>query len=187
MIFTKEAAWDITKVIIPAIIGGAAAFYGADIGTTNNMKLWQNEKIFQVKMTTFDKRVGILSQIVTAHSMTSRAANIKNMMVVIAQKAEIYGALCESKQSILEKAKCLVESSTDISIQKELAEIQANYFVNLTLANAYFCDKTRAALVALHDGNKDKSWWEAPSKLQDDLVNAMQSELTCQLDQVQFR
>lgn len=163
--------------IMVALIGVIGSFVGAYMGTKSSEDIWVREKLFQTRKDFIDKRISLIQEISKSNVDAQRVAMIMDFIDTEKTFLETSVAICK-KTTPNKTCKTDFKPTIDLnSANKEVAELQAKYFSNLLLANIYFCDKTQAAIHAAE--NQHKNWWEYDRQTQENITNAMVSEIQC--------
>jgi hypothetical protein len=166
-----------------ALIGIGGSFLGAYYGSSSQFDLWRREKLFQYELDILNKRIDLIRSITKSNVAAQR---VSLLMAGINQEASLLAAKIEQCKTPNLDAQTLTYCSQDVkqaidlnTANKEISDLQSDYFANLQLAGIYFCAKTRSTLVDLQKDHKD--WWEIDASKRDNVVVVMGSELFCNI------
>jgi hypothetical protein len=172
--------------LIIALTGLAGAYLGASYGSSTQLDLWRREKVYQTQTDILNRRVDLLRSI----SRTNVAAQRVSILMATIHS---YGSILEAQLEQCKKpdlsaqaiAQCAQEIKAPFDVMmanKEISDLQADYFANLQIAAVYFCEKTRLAISELQQ--QQKNWWDADANKRENVATAMASELACRLDPI---
>jgi hypothetical protein len=180
------AAWireNLAGLVI-ALISLTGAYLGASYGSTTQLDIWRREKSYQTQMDVLNKRVELVRSIARSNVVAQRVSILMTGINAYSSALEAQLEQCKRPNPDAQTiAYCAHELKGPIDIvaaNKEISDVQGDYFASLQLAAVYFCDKTRSAIHELQE--EKKNWWEADEKKRDGIVVAMASELGCGMD-----
>jgi hypothetical protein len=174
-----------SATLLVAIIGLCGAYYGAYNGAATQTDLWRREKLYQNQYDILNKRIEIAGGFVRAQANADRMSMIMKLIDIQQQTLLLRMTYCDGPQKMKEfESVCAQELKGIVdtySVSKEIADLQAQFFINAQLAVIYFCDKTREVMLELQNQTKTKPWWELDRSMRQKVVEALMTEMRCNL------
>jgi hypothetical protein len=166
--------------LLIAIIGVVGAFLGAFYGSTAQLDLWRRDKLYQFEMDVLNKRIDLIRSITRSSAAAQRVSILMQGINQEALLLETKLTQCKSPNLDAQMlAYCAQEVKQIIDLNaanKEISDLQSDYFASVQLARIYFCDKTRSAVTDMQ--KEQKNWWDDTSG-RENIIAAMTSELVC--------
>jgi hypothetical protein len=167
-----------------AVIGVVGSFFGAFYGSVSQADLWRRDKIFQYEMDVLNKRIDLVRNVTRSNVAAQR---VSLLMLGIHQDGLLLAAKLEQCNATNLDAQTAAYCGQEVkqvfdlnAANKEIAELQSDYFANLQLASIYFCEKTKSVVADL--GKDHQNWWEIDASKRDNVVVVMGRELSCNLN-----
>lgn len=167
--------------IISGIFALLGVFGGSYLQGQFQEKLWRAEARYKFVTDYWNKRIeayrqlsGVLAdaQRIGIYHGVRNAKDVPSIVDIL---------FCAKPENRSEACKINLADKDTASLAKEVFELHGRFEAARVTANIYFCDKTRDALKKLPAG---VWWWNATSESKDNLFQAMEAEMTCELDQV---